>query len=248
MRSWPGGDSWLSAISHEGELRMNIHNNARTARSIEPHVEGASRRPQFARFVAAMEANPPQKTQMLDEVSRDQLQPAPSGAAETTVNQSSEAWARTNPKFLWLAIVSWALACAALFVSLLPWQDRDAFERSLGLRPERIQGPVTDSDAPKRADRGQRDPTPSSQELLPTDRLEVVSARRHQLHASPAPQRAAEPRLEEDDPIPGDADAGVIGGPPPLPRLKPAINRAPASIPGSDAENVGSRAHFTGSD
>jgi hypothetical protein len=91
------------------------------ARVAQPSDEGvgeadagwASRGPRFARFAAAMEADPG---------SQDQLFPRSQRRIRTADPVISSARIR------WLGIGSWALFCAALFVSLLLRPDRVSFQ------------------------------------------------------------------------------------------------------------------------
>jgi hypothetical protein len=93
----------------------------RPARVAQPSDEGvgeadagwASRGPRFARFAAAMEADP---------ASQDQLFPRSQRRIRTADPVIS------SPRIRWLGIGSWALFCAALFVSLLLRPDRVSFQ------------------------------------------------------------------------------------------------------------------------
>jgi hypothetical protein len=77
------------------------------------HGGRASRGPRFARFAAAMEAEAASQDQLFPRSQR-RIRPADS------VNSS--------PRIRWLGIGSWALFCAALFVSLLLRPDRASFQ------------------------------------------------------------------------------------------------------------------------
>ena len=199
--------------------RMNSYMNVRTVRSIEPNVERTSSGWGFVRFAAAMQAEPPPTEQIRDERTRAQLLPAPS-AADSTVSRSMEARHRSNPWIPWLGIGSWALLCAALFISLLSSHDRELLQRDGGTTSDPIQSPATVSNALRAADRNQ--PTPMLEELLPKEGHKMTTEARPDLDSS-APAQPAEPRLEKAGLFAGGVDARVPGGPP-LPRQKPHTN------------------------
>jgi hypothetical protein len=169
------------------------------ARVCEPDVERLSSGPRFARFAAAMEADPTPQNQLLDGLSRSQRRAQPSAVAASTIHPLGDARlhtadpAKSTPGIAWLGIGSWTLFCAALFVSLLLRPDRDAFEQDVGLRSDRIQHRAIVSDV-----RPAADPTATSKELLPSNGQAVISAAPAagpDLDASPAPQRTAEADL-----------------------------------------------------
>jgi hypothetical protein len=196
---------------------MNSDLNVRTVRSIESNVERTSSGRRFVRFAAAMQAEPPPTEQIPDEQTRAQLPPAPSAAADSTVRRSTGARHRSNPWIRWLGIGSWALLCAALFVSLLSWPDRELLKRDGGTTSDLIQSPAT-VDALRAADRNH--PTPMLEELWPEDRHKVTSESRPDLDSS-APAKPA--KLEKAIFFAGGVEARGSGGPP-LPRLKPPTN------------------------
>jgi hypothetical protein len=93
--------------------------------------------PRFARFAAAMEANPASQDQLFPRSQR-RIRPA------EPVNRSS--------RIEWLGIGSWALLCAALLVSLLLRPDRDAVDRGIGLQADHTLQPAIVSDVSAAAD------------------------------------------------------------------------------------------------
>jgi hypothetical protein len=92
------------------------------ARVAQPgHGGQAPRGPGFVRFAAAMEAEAASQAQLLRRPQR-RIRPA------DPVDSSS--------RIQWLGIGSWALFCAALFVSLLLRPDQDAVDRGIGLQAD----------------------------------------------------------------------------------------------------------------
>lgn len=191
-----------------------------TVRSIEPDVERRSNGPRFAKFAARMQAEPPPMGQMLDERTRAEVQHVAPAAVDFSASRSTGARDRSPPWLLSLGIGSWALLCAALFVSLLSWQDRELSKRDGGATSDPIQSPATVSNALRAADRDQ--PTPMLEELLPKEGHKVTTEARPDLDSS-APAQPAEPRLEKAGLFAVGVDARVPGGAP-LPRLKPPTN------------------------
>jgi hypothetical protein len=129
----------------------------RPARVTQPSEEGvgeadagsASRGPRFARFAAAMEADPASQDQLFPRSQR-RIRPA------DPVN--------TSPRIQWLGIGSWALFCAALLVSLL-------------LRPDRVSLPL-DQIHPRALVSDVRPlagSMPTTKKLLPAHGQEVAS-------------------------------------------------------------------------
>lgn len=235
---------------------MNSYQRSRTIRPIEPTAEQNSSVPRFARFVAAIEATPPPQAQLLEELPPRSPSPLQSALPETTstVCRPTEAWsrlvdrARSHPKILWLGIDSWMLFCAALFVSLLPSQDRAVYDHGADIRSDQIQDRATSSEVLEAADRSQAESMPTTDDVLPSEGQEAASAVRPPLDARSAPQEA-EARLEETDPVASDVD-GRVPKVPPLPRLKPPIDhvagrplvparRASERPSGSQIETIG---------
>jgi hypothetical protein len=106
--------------------RPPTNSPARVAQSSDKGVDeaaarGAPRGPRFARFAAAMEAEAASQDQLLP---RSQHRIRPAGPVHT------------SSRIQWLGIVSWALFCAALFVSLLLRPDQDAVDRGIGLQAD----------------------------------------------------------------------------------------------------------------
>ena len=105
-------------------LRSPTNRPARVAQSSAERVDEAEagrapRGPRFARFAAAMAAAPASQDQLCAQSQR-RIRPA------ETVNTSS--------RIQWLGIGSWALFCAALFVTLLLRPDRDAVDHGIALQ------------------------------------------------------------------------------------------------------------------
>jgi hypothetical protein len=204
---------------------------------VEPGGQRASNGPRFARFAAAMEAALTPQDQLLERSPRSRRRARLSAVAAATLPPLKDARSHTadpvrSPAAIrWLGIGSWALFCAALFVSLLLRPDRDA---GTGLRPDRVQHQAIVSDV-----RPAADPTPMMRELLSSNGQAVTSAApaaRADPRASPAPQPTAEASLEDADPPAKDGDGQVLESLA-LPRLKPPINRVTATVPAPDAEN-----------
>jgi hypothetical protein len=210
---------------------MDGQKNARFTRPIEPEAERTSNGPRFARFVAAIEATPPPQAQLPEELPPRSPSPLQSSLPETTatVCGPTEAWprlvdrARSHPKILRLGVGSWMLFCAALFVSLLPSQDRAVYDHGADIRSDQIQDRATSSEVLDGADRSQAESMPTTDDVLPSERQEAASEIRPPLDASPARPKAAEARLEEADSVASGADDRLPKFPP-LPRLKPPIN------------------------
>jgi hypothetical protein len=101
---------------------------------VEPDGERTSNGPRFARFAAAMEAAPTPQDQLLERLSRSRRRARLSAVAAATLHPLKDARSHTadpvrSPAAIrWLGIGSWALFCAALFVSLLLRPDRVSFE------------------------------------------------------------------------------------------------------------------------
>jgi hypothetical protein len=129
---------------------MNGDMKVRPPRLIEPDVERAPKSPRFVRFAATMRAEPPPAGQMLRERTRVQLQHAPSDAGDSPGSRSMEARDPISPWMVWLGIGSWILLCAALFVSLLSWHERNVLEGDLGTKSEQIQKPGAPQRSPAR--------------------------------------------------------------------------------------------------
>jgi hypothetical protein len=198
----------------------------------EPDVERAWSGPRFARFAAAMEADPTPQDQLLERLPRSRRRTRLSAVAAATLRPLKDARSdtadpiRSPAGIRWLGIGSWALFCAALFVSLLLRPDRDA---GTGLRLDRVQQQrPTVNDVQAAAD-----PTPTIAELLPSNGGDVTPttpAADPGSGASAAPQPTAEASLEDDDSPANDGDGQVLESLP-LPRLKPPTNRATATTP-----------------
>ena len=104
--------------------RSPTNRPARLAQSSDEGVDEAGARraprgPRFARFAAAMAAGPASQDQLF---ARSQRRIR---AAETV---------NTSARIQWLGIGSWALFCAALFVTLLLRPDRDAVDHGIALQ------------------------------------------------------------------------------------------------------------------
>jgi hypothetical protein len=103
----------------------------RPTRVAQPHDEGvgeadagwASRGPRFARFAAALEADPPSQDQLLDGHCRSQRRQHPTAASASRPLRRVRIPTADPVKSLtgiqWLGVGSWAFFCVALFVSLL---------------------------------------------------------------------------------------------------------------------------------
>jgi hypothetical protein len=109
----------------------------------------AWRGPRFARFAAAMEA---------EAASQDQLLPRSQRRIPTADHVNS------SPRIQWLGVGSWALFCAALFVSLLLRPDR------VSLPLDQIHSRALGSDV-----RPMVDSMPATRRLLPAHGQEVAS-------------------------------------------------------------------------
>jgi hypothetical protein len=131
---------------------------ARVAQSSDEGVDEAdagwvSRGPRFARFAAAMEANP---------ASQDQLFPRSQRRGDSMATSSTRPLRRVRsltadqvkslPGIQWLGIGSWAFFCVALFVSLLPHPGRDAVDRGTGLQADHTLQRAIVSGVPPAAD------------------------------------------------------------------------------------------------
>jgi hypothetical protein len=159
--------------------RSPTHGPARVAQSSDQRVGEADGRPalpgpRFARFAAAMEAGAASQDQLLPRLQR-QMRPAHA--------------VDSSPRIQWLGIGSWALFCAALFVSLLLRPDRASFQLDQ-IHPRALVSdvrPIVDS-------------MPTTRRLLPAHGQEVAStapATAPDLDARPADQ-ATRAGLEAD--------------------------------------------------
>jgi hypothetical protein len=106
--------------------RSPTHRPARVAPSSAEGVDEAGagrapRGPRFARFAAAMAADPALQDQLFPRSQR-RIRPAEPD--------------NTSSRIHWLGIGSWALFCAALFVTLLLRPDRDAVDRGIALQAD----------------------------------------------------------------------------------------------------------------
>jgi hypothetical protein len=219
---------------------MDRQKYARLTRPGESEGEQTSRRPHFARFAAAIKANPPSQANQLEDRLPQSPSPLPPASSETTstVCRLTEAPSclvdrtRPNRKILRLGIGSWMFFCAALFVSVLLSHDRTDDDHSADIRSDRIQNRPTSSEVLEGADRSQAESMPTTDDILSSVGNEAAFTARPHLDASSAPQGAAEARLEEADPVARDAEDRVPKLAP-LPRLKPPINyvAAPPLIP-----------------
>jgi hypothetical protein len=149
--------------------RSPTNRPARVALSSAERVEEAdagraSQGPRFARFAAAMEADPASRDQLFG-WSQRRIRPA------ETVNTSS--------RIQWLGIGSWALFCAALLVSLLlPPQVSLELDQIHPRTLASVVRPIADS-------------VPTTRGLLPAHGQEVAltaPAPAPDLHARPADQ------------------------------------------------------------
>jgi hypothetical protein len=107
-------------------LRSPTNRPARVApssaeRADEADAGRAPRGPPFARFAAAMAADPALQDQLFPRSQR-RIRPAEPD--------------NTSSRIHWLGIGSWALFCAALFVTLLLRPDRDAVDRGIALQAD----------------------------------------------------------------------------------------------------------------
>jgi glycosyltransferase involved in cell wall biosynthesis len=236
---------WARAIS------MNSYQRSPTIRSIEPSnarsgepvVERTSNGPRFARFVAAIEANPPQ-VQLLEELLPHTPSPLQSSPSEITsrIRRAIGAWpwlvecARSNPRLQWLGIGCWMLFCAAFFVTVLLLQDRANYDPEVNLAPDQIKDLATSSEVLEGANRSQAEGTPTTSDQLRSMDWQATSAVRPPLDASSEPPGAAEVRLEQADPLASKVNGQTPGGPP-VPKLKPNVDHVAAAIPNSAAEN-----------
>jgi hypothetical protein len=199
----------------------------------EPEAERTSSGPRFDWFVAAIEANPPPRAQLLEELPWSQFQPAPRAKAAPTVPPPIKARSRNGSAMLWLGSSS-ALFCMALAASLFQWPDRGAADRGIGVRSDPIQHRTAFSHARETADDGnvnQLERRSSSEGLVP---LVATTAGRY-MDTRPAPEQVAEEALVAE-PVARDSDRRVSGIPP-RPRLKPPINHMTTAAPHSAAEN-----------
>jgi hypothetical protein len=145
-------------------------------RVVQPDVERASSGPRFARFAAAMDASPASQDQLFARSPRRIRPPEP---------------VHTSSLTQWLGIGSWALFCAALFVSLLLRPDR------VSLQLDQIQPQALVRDI-----RPLTDSMPTTRGLVPAHGQEVAStapATVPDLNATPAGQETG-PGLEADLP------------------------------------------------
>jgi hypothetical protein len=219
---------------------MNSYQRSRTIRSIEPPPNG----PRFARFVAAIEANPPQ-VQLLEELPPYTSSPLQSAPSEITsrVCGAVGAWpwlverARSNTKLQWLGMGSWMLFCAAFFVSGLLSRDGANYDPEVNLAPDQIKDRATSSEVLEGANRSQAEATPTtSDQLRFMDWQEAPPAVRPPPDASSEPPGAAEAKLEQAHPLTSKVNGQTPGGPP-VPKLKPNVDHLAAAIPNSAVEN-----------
>jgi hypothetical protein len=219
--------------------------NARLTRPIEPEAERTSSGPRFVRFGAAIEATPPPQAQLLEELLPLSPSPLQSALPETTgpvcgptkTRSRLADRGRSHPKILWLGIGSWMLFCAAFFVSLLPSQDRTAYDHGAHIRSAEIRKQATSGVVLQGAGRSQTESMPTTDEVLPSDGQEAASAVRPPLDASSARPEAADARLREADLASGADDR--VPKFPPLPRLKPLIDLRGSPTPHSGASPPG---------
>jgi hypothetical protein len=134
--------------------RPSTNRPARVAQSSEEGVDEAdavraSGAPRFTRFAAAVQAN---------SGLHDQLFPRP----QRRIRPAKPF--RTAPRIQWLGVGSWALFCAALFVSLLLRPDRVSFELDQ-LHPRALVSDV----------RSMADSILTTRGLLPSHSQEVAS-------------------------------------------------------------------------
>ena len=220
---------------------MISYPHSRTIRSIEP----PSNAPRFARFVAAIEANPPQ-VQLLEELPPHTSSPLQSAPLEITsrVSRAIGAWpwlverARSNPKIQRLGIGCWMLFCAAFFVSVLLSQDRANYDPEVDAAPDQIKDRATSSEVLEGANRSQAEGTPptTKDHLRSMGGQKTTSAVRPPLDASSDPPGAAEVRLEQADHLVSKVNGQTPGGTL-VPKLKPQVDHVAAANPNSAAEN-----------
>jgi hypothetical protein len=114
-------NAWPAPRSSE-PTRLSRPPTNSPARVAQPaHGGQAPRGPRFARFAAAMET---------EATSQDQLFPR----SQRKIRRADPV--NSIPRIQWLGIASWALFCAALFVSLLLRPDQDAVDRGIGLQAD----------------------------------------------------------------------------------------------------------------
>ena len=215
---------------------MDGDKSARLTRPAEPEAEQASSGPRFARFVAAIEANPPPQAQLIKEPPRSVIQQAPSVKAAPTVPPPITARSGAGAGMLWFGMGSSAVFGLALVASLFQWPDRGGADRGIGVRSDAIQHLAVLSGAREdpghgKVNRLERRPL-SERSAVP---LVAATAGSH-LDTRSAPRRVPEEALGVAEPVASDPDSRVSGVPP-RPRLKPPINHMTAAAPHSAAEN-----------
>jgi hypothetical protein len=219
---------------------MISYPHSRTLRSIEP----PSNAPRFARFVAAIKANPPQ-VELLEKPphTSSPLQSAPleftSGA-----RRAIRAWpwfverARSNPKIQRLAIGCWVLFCVAFLVSVFLSQHRANYDPEVDVAPDQIKDRATSSEILESVNRSQAEGTPPTTQvrLRSMGGQKTSSAVRPPLDASSEAPAAADVRLEQADHLVSKVNDQTSGGPP-VPKLKPQVDHVAAANLNSAAEN-----------
>jgi hypothetical protein len=169
ISSWPPAESQSQVAQPSDESVVALD------------VERTSSGPRFARFAAAMEAEAESQDQLLPRPQRRALLvttytiPLRKGARVLTADRVKSA-----PGIRWLGISSWALFCAALFISLLLRPDRASFQLDQ-IHPRALVSDV----------RPIADSMPTTKKLLPAHRQEVAStapATAPDLDAGPADQ------------------------------------------------------------
>ena len=138
-------NAWPAPRSSEPTRLSRPPTNSPARVAQRAHGGRAPRGPRFARFAAAMEAEAASQDQLLPRSQR-KIRPA------DPVNSS--------PRIRWLGIGSWALFCAALFVSLLLRPDQDALDRGTGLQADHSLQRAIVSEVPATAERMPPPPAP----------------------------------------------------------------------------------------
>lgn len=219
---------------------MDGQKNARLTHPAEPEAEQTSSGPRFARFVAAIAANPPRQVQLLEEVPRFPMWQASSAKAAPPVPSPIKVRSGPSAAMPWFGIGCWALFSMALVASLLHWPDRDTADDVIGVRSDRAQQRAVFSHTREAADYGSANqlemPPPSEGSALP---FAATMARRYPDMRS-ATRRVAEEVVAVREPAASDPHSRVAAVPP-RPRLKPPINHVASATPFQCGELAGRR-------